>query len=690
MNAALSALSRGGRVMICSRHKIWLTHSTKAGRTRKGLRWLFILLGIVWMMAINANGNAVFASPSIQISSVVGYNGFYAKDQWIPVNLTIDNGGPTVDAELQLYANFPVGNGGRFAEGLLRWPVHLRAHSRTVKQIAVPGPLIEEETAVVCNVHGQPVASAKLSGTALGNVSLVAVLTRGAQLERVFTGLTDGAGGEPVLPVSWSPESFPQSANLLTGIRAIAADPDTLALALTSEQRQALLTWVKLGGMLIVTGTGSVAGWSGYLPLQPGPVKTVKGEKLAQFLGRSVTPPKSFRSSAGELAQSASVWAGTDQEPYVAAMSVGRGTVIQTSFDPTQPSLLAWPSNAAFWTKLLEMGGPHGKSALPNLLSPDSTLALLSASDALTPLQIPSLSFWASVFLIYALLLGPVVFLVLRKLRAEALAWFILPALSIVVTIGIYSFGANQRPSGVLTEGVGVLDLVGDGVAEAYGIRGFMSPLITSGFASADQPLLMFPLAQHNVRELGTASAVYGGTTTVTFEDVGRWGIRYIYAAGAVQRQGQLATDLWADFDTLAGTITNQTPYTLHNVAVCWNHSLYLVGDLKPGAMATINRDTKTQDALTSYLTAYSSYNKEILYGVGRPLGTLAAREHLFSFDESNDRNGQAMIVATTDNEIPALPDLETGQAVAQQNTVVLVRQFAPVTVFPPEEVTPE
>jgi hypothetical protein len=637
-----------------------------------------------------ARSTPAYASPSIRISAVVGYNGFYAKDQWIPVNLTIDNDGAAVNAELQVYAYFPIDNGGRYAEGMLRWPIHLKPHGQTVKQIAVPGPLIEEEASVACIVNGQPVASAKLSGTALGNVSLVAVLSPGAQLERVFTGLTNGSGGEPVLPVSWSPDSFPTSSNLLTGLSAIAVDPRTLALDLTSAQRAALLTWVKLGGMLIVTGTGPVAGWSEYLPLQPGPEKTVKGEKLAQFLGRSVTPPKSFRSSAGSAARSASVWAGTVHDPFVAAMSVGRGTIIQTTFDPTQPSLLAWPSNAAFWTKLLEMGGSDGRSALPSLLSPDSTLALLSASDALTPLQIPSLSFWASVFLIYALLVGPVLFLVLRKLRAEPWAWFIVPALSIVVTIGIYSFGANQRPSGVLTEGVGVLDLVGDGEAEAYGVRGFMSPLVTSGFAASEQPMLMFPLAQHNVRELGTASAVFDGSTTVTFEDVGRWGIRYVYAAGAVQRQGQLTADLWTDSDTLAGTIVNRTPYVLHNVAVCWNHTLYLVGDLKPGDTATINRDTKTQDAAESYLTAYSSYNKEISHGVGRPLGTLAAREHLFSLDEPNSGNGQAMIVATTDDDTPALPDLVTGQAVSQRTTVVLVRQFAPVTVFPAEEVTPQ
>ncbi|CAM3731989.1 hypothetical protein [Alicyclobacillus pomorum] len=661
-------------------------------RNRSGKWWRRASLALfVAMVPWSLLGSPlVSAQPSIHMSSVVGFNGFYSKNQWVPVTMTIVNNGPATNAELDSYVDFGVGD--RMAQGTLRWQVRLPAYQTVTKQIAVPGPMVDRET-VECVVNGQPVASSKLSGTALGSVSLVGVLSKDAQLARVLTGLTDGEGGNPVLPVTLFPANLPDAANLLSGLTAITLKPDTITDTLTPQQRNALLTWVKLGGMLIVTGADTVPGWTNYLPILPGPEKVVKGDKLASFLSGSVTPPQDFEMYGKGVLSSATVWAGTSDEPYIAALKLGRGTIVQTSFNPTQPSLVSWSSNAALWTKLLQQGNPQGASAIPDLLSSSGALQLVSASDALSPLKIPSLSFWASVFLVYAVCAGPVLFLVLRKWKSEPLAWFILPSISVVTTIGIYLFGANQRPPGMLTEGVGVLDLVGDGTAESYGIRGFMSPAVTSGFATTEQPMLALPLEQHNVRELGYASTWFRNNTTVAFDNVGRWGVRYIYTAGAVQHQGELDAELWADHNTLIGRITNHTKYPLHDLAVFWGGRMLAVGDLKPGESTVLNRQTSVQVVATNgNLSSYSSYNRDIVHGIGRPLGTLAANEHLFEpYSGSSDTMvNTAMLIATTPSATPGLPDVVTGQAVAQSQAVVLVRQFTPVSIYPNTEVTAE
>ncbi len=379
------------------------------------------------------------------------------------------------------------------------------------------------------------------------------------------------------MPVTLFPANLPDAANLLSGLTAITLKPDTIADTLTPQQRNALLTWVKLGGMLIVTGADTVPGWTNYLPSCPALKKWSRATSWHRFCPARATPPQDFEMYGKGVLSSATVWAGTSDEPYIAALKLGRHhctNVVQPN--PAVAGIVVQQCGAL--DEVTPARKSAGRQRDTGLLSSSGALQLVSASDALSPLKIPSLSFWASVFLVYAVCAGPVLFLVLRKWKSEPLAWFILPSISVVTTIGIYLFGANQRPPGMLTEGVGVLDLVGDGTAESYGIRGFMSPAVTSGFATTEQPMLALPLEQHNVRELGYASTWFRNNTTVAFDNVGRWGVRYIYTAGAVQHQGELDAELWADHNTLIGRITNHTKYPLHDLAVFWGGRMFAVG----------------------------------------------------------------------------------------------------------------
>ncbi len=132
------------------------------------------------------------AQPSIHMSSVVGFNGFYSKNQWVPVTMTIVNNGPATNAELDIVRRL-----WRRGQNGARYPALASATSgvsdrdQTNRGTGAHGG---RET-VECVVNGQPVASSKLSGTALGSVSLVGVLSKDAQLARVLTGLTDGEAG---------------------------------------------------------------------------------------------------------------------------------------------------------------------------------------------------------------------------------------------------------------------------------------------------------------------------------------------------------------------------------------------------------------------------------------------------------------------------------------------------------------
>lgn len=638
-----------------------------------------------WFSNAMSSPQTVFAASfdqTVKMSAVVGFNGFFGKNQWVPIRLRIENPGPSLSAELVVDVNYNLDN-GRVADGTLRWPVQLAAKGTTYKEIAVPGNIIDNAS-VSCTVEGQAVGAVRLGGNALGNTSLVAVLSKEAQSAQFLTGST-GPAGAPVLPISVNPENLPDSPDLFDDLTALFASPINLG-QLSPTQQTAVLQWVKLGGLLVITGTsGEPVSWRGYLPIKPGPSKKAPGDGLNQMFDTPVQSPPKLVTAAQGLRSGGQLWAGTPALPLIAAMDVGRGTVVQTAFSPSQGTLLGWSGNASFWTQVLKDGDSGTNSALPNLLDKTGVLSLATASDALTPLRIPSLRFWGLLFGLYVLVIGPGVFFILRRKKRETLGWFILPGLSIVTTIVIYTFGASQRPIGVLTEGVGVMDLVGDGSGEVYGIRAFMSPYVSSAYVSTGKPMLVLPLAEQNVRVLGTANVVTGQQSSASFQDVGRWGIRYVYSAGAVTNLGEFQTELeqfGIMHNSFRGLISNDTPYPMHDVALYWNNQMFLLGDMPPSSTLPVTPETQSKTVPTNWLSAYSAYNRDITHGIGRPLGSLANQ---LGFMNSKLGPNQAVLIGTTDVVNPGLPKLATDQKIASSQGLVLVRQIVNVTQFPPE-----
>lgn len=650
----------------------WLQRRLLRGQAR---RWLALCFALCTTLFLLPPVCAQAASITLQ-HAYVGFRGYYGKNTWVPVVAQITNPTGATAAELTITVSSDISS-TRSASGTLHWVVNLPAHRTTSKQVLVPGFLIGNSS-INLVVGGVLRNSIPLAGNALGNVALVVVLSQETQAAQTLLGSENSTAGAPVLPVTLAPRAFPASVDGLSGLTAIVSTPSDLS-NLSAAQTASIQSWVKLGGLLIVTDTVGEGGkWTNWYPLRTSVAHKVSGSGLEQFIGDTLlqTPMLTIHAKAASLAPGGNLWAETGTQPLIAELNEGRGTVVQTSFSPSDPSLLVWPGIGTMWTTLLKMGGSQSQSALPDYLSASGVFSLASASEGLTPLRVPSLSFWATLFGIYVVCAGPLLFLLLRKLKRQPAAWVVLPVFSVLVTVGIYLFGASQRPTGMLTEAAGVLDLVGNGQAEAYGVRAMMSPRITTFDVEVSQPMLALALVEHNTGVTEEESTSVGSTTRIAFRRVSRWGVRYSYLAGAVKGQGELVASMVNDFGTLVGTVQNKTPYTLNNVAVGWNGRLYELGDLKPGKTVPL---PSTQGAIvktTNWLGTYSAYNRDITRSIGRSIGSLAGTEQLLNSDIGIN---SALIVATTKGTTPALGNVLAFEPKASDQSLTLVRQFAAV-----------
>ncbi len=644
---------------------------------RKSLRFLagvplcYLLFNGIF---VPANAYAASKLPTISMFSVVGFSGYFGRNDWVPVTITLHHVGAAENAQLSVPVH-SVLPGNKIAAGILHWPIYLPTDGWKTVQISVPGFAIDGSIPVSCIVNGQVKAETYLNGNAVDHVALVAVLSSATQSAQFLTG--SSSGSKPVLPVAVNPTQFPVSPNLLNALTAVVATPRSLN-ALSADQQSALLTWLKLGGSLIVSGTDrSFSFWNQYLPIRYGKTQRVSADGLDLFAGITVPTPSGIAVNATTIEAKATLWASADTTPMLASQPIGRGMVWQTSFSTMDTELLGWSGYPAFWTSVLHQGAFQSQSALVPLLDPQGVLSFAAAGDALSPLRVPSLSVWLFVFAGYILFVGPLVFFVLRRWNRASLAWIILPLISGLTTLSIYLFGLMERPPGLLNEGIGVLELVGDGTGETYGVQAFMSPYRGGLHFQLAEPMVTLPLAQGSSSSPVLANVWNRDKTLMTYGTAPRWNVRYLYAAGAISSQGQLQVQLVSSFGMLLGTVTNHTAYPLHRTAMFWKNHMYQLGDIAPGQTIPINLLTESPSS-NKWAVDYGFYNRDLTRGIGRSLGTFAASTDWTSTLD----NESVMLVSTTSARPPSLPSISTTQDVASSESIVLVRQFAPVSIY--------
>jgi hypothetical protein len=174
-------------------------------------------------------------------------------------------------------------------------------------------------------------------------------------------------------------------AGALGPFATVVGSPGELA-ALSGPQRHAVLQWLAAGGQLYIDGE---AGTYGGLPEEWQPV---------------------------------SGWAPAESG------------VVRVSHGLAQ---------AARWSSFLDAtSAGRGFNASQRFYNPDDQITTLSRDAGF---QVPQLGFLLGLLVLYVLLIGPVNFIVLSRMRRRTLAWATVPALSVLFTGGFVVGGAQAR-----------------------------------------------------------------------------------------------------------------------------------------------------------------------------------------------------------------------------------------------------
>lgn len=407
-------------------------------------------------------------------------------------------------------------------------------------------------------------------------------------------------------------DTFPRDAAVLDNFRILIIN-NFNTRSLDEEQLEALEEWIFGGGTLIVgAGAGAKKATDGL-----GGIFTVKGETDVNAVSASV-----MEVAGGIDAKSGSINVNGlkldggnnifETMPYAQKKEIGDGCAVLLNFDMGGADIREIEGILTVYDLIY-------KSAVPKLLSIeedyngydyDTNYAPpYNYIDRFAPQGGSMLSVMFMIIAAYILLIGPVIYIVLKKKDKREKAWIIIPVTAVMVTVGVYALGSGSYyrkgianfvseiklesglPAAEATIYAGIKSGSGGNVnftaEESVSVSTFTDPYYYgySGGDTAEEICKVKVNAEANRADL-------------TFFNSSMWDTNKFSIKKNIDMGGALTADVDFDGKTYKGVVTNTSNVDFYDVVLEMKGGYALIGDCLAGETVEINC-AETEQAYT-------------------------------------------------------------------------------------------
>ena len=353
---------------------------------------------------------------------------------------------------------------------------------------------------------------------------------------------------------------------------------------LTAAQLAALRQWLAAGGRLIIVGGSAGIGTlsafpDDVLPYRPTATLDIDPSSLVPLLGPLPEGAANLPAMGGALANGRAL--ATSGDRVVAAdLAYGSGRVTLLGIDPTTGWLARSKGVDALWRGLL----PDRTGDAAGLVD-DSQL--VQAVYALPALALPPTSGLLVIIAAYILIIGPLNYLILRRLDRRELAWITMPVLVLGFAAVAFGYGSFLHGTDVVVNEVAIVRGASDATeATAQVYFGIFSPTRATYQVEVPQgALLASPINGDPFGQGGSGTLdILQGTGTerpsaVRNLSVGSGSLRVVRAQLPVVAP-RMRVSLTLTGGVLSGTFENASDQALEGVAVVLGSSVSVLGDV--------------------------------------------------------------------------------------------------------------
>ncbi len=547
---------------------------------------LVVLAAVPWVVRAASPSPTPATPAGMTMNARALVQGHARTGSWMAIRVDLANDGPAFAGELRLI-------GGTQGRTRFAVPVDLPTTSRKAYTLHAQAPAFGG-TLEVALVADEKVVTRRTVAFALhdaGQLVVGVVAERPGPLIAALGRLRDPSGPQPAV-VQLGPEDLPDRPEAWSVLdRIVWQDVD--AGQLSTEQLAGLRTWLAGGGRLTVLGgSGGLGLLAGFpdelLPFRPTATIDVDPQAIRGLLGGTLPrAAEPLPALAGTLMRGGRALATSGDRAIVADRPFGSGAVTLAGFDPATSWLAESTSVDVLWATIV---AARGTSRAPLIVGDDSIL--VSLLGTMPALALPPVEGLLILIFGYIVLIGPLNYLVLRRLDRREWAWVTMPLLVVGFTVAAFGIGAAVRGTDVIVNQVALVRAApGTEAAQAQVYLGVFSP--TRGSYDVSVPGGALLSAPYGGEGFGQADGqgldvVQGDPARVRALAVGYGTLRAVRAEAPVTAP-RIEADLRLEGGHVVGTIRNASDSTLVRPAVVLGTGVVVLADLAPGASATVD-----------------------------------------------------------------------------------------------------
>ena len=529
----------------------------------------------VLLLLVSAWPAAAQDAPALRIEAQALGDGTFRPGSWLPVRVTVRNDGRDVQALVSVQA-------GSTYETTLDLPGG--AH-KSVTIYTRPTSSFRPSATVRAHVNGAEAAKLDLPLNALSATTrAIGVLSTQPLALPLPT-----KPGLRFQAVPLRPADLPERREGLSLFDVLVIDGAPLS-TLTPQQADALAAWVLGGGQLLVGGD--------QLPTTLAQLPETLRVATANDAIRDITPaliaPLTVALPATPMQPVGSARSidGTGADVVGVQQRIGNGQVSVVGWSLSAPQLAQLPPNdTRLWSRVAQLPTLPANMP-PEFLNNDARTEQLGyALMQLPTLALPPLGVMAGLLGAYILIIGPGLYLVLRRWDRQAWAWVAVPVATIVFGAGAYGYALRLRGNHIILNQISVLEPLGtQSLVQTLG--GVFSPRTQSYTVQSDQDVLFRPISTQmmgNGPGVSNSATSHFGQTPAVVKDlkVAQWAMSS-FATEQIVPGSPLQTDFMLAGNMLRGEVRNTGTVPITGLVLVQSTRIARIGDLQPGETRSV------------------------------------------------------------------------------------------------------
>lgn len=422
--------------------------------------------------------------------------------------------------------------------------------------------------------------------------------------------------------------TFPEDEQGLAMANVIVVDEVAIA-DLAQKQQEALLKWVQDGGTLLLGASDQIDATAGvfkdYLPMSLSQEMTsISAETLTKISGGGIfTQPISIHTATNHKE---SLPVLTENNVVLASKKkIGSGEIIQTAFSLGDQPLASMDGYAALLAKIIDIQSISQQGMMSQGQSPlDQISYELRNINELFPSFEVSVSYMLIVIILYIIIIGPVLYFVLKKIDKREHAWWIIPVFSIVLSIGLFIVGAKDRVVQPQVQQSAFYKVNEDSSLNGYYVESILTNRSGDFIVNTDKNTTAVAMRNYNnftgtVGDLHESSYIKENAngSTLTLRDLNYWSVQSFGGKTSAQNIGKMDVDITLKNEKLTGTIKNNFPFELKDVTLISGVKEVKLGDIKANGTLQVDKEMKTTvlqkpSVFNSYNYSYPSQKDEV------------------------------------------------------------------------------